>query len=296
MDIALRAASGLLMIALPLATAAVLTRRWRIGWKVVLVGVATFIAAQVLHLPFNAYVLNPLLTAAGAGATPTAGAGLVLTAAALGLSAGVFEEAARWVSYRFWIRSARSWREGVLFGAGHGGAEAVLVGVAALATLIQLVALRGQELSAVVPAEQLDLARAQVEAYWALPGWATLFGLAERISAFVIQLSLSVLVLQAFVRPGRGLWLLAAIGWHALVDAVAVYVGVATGAQTGSPGAMALTEGLIAGLAVVSLVILLHLKTREPTPAVPPTSAPQRGPLPAAEPTQEMLESSRYRR
>ncbi len=283
------------MVALPLATAAVLVRRWQVGWKLVLAGAATFVAAQVLHLPFNAYVLNPILAGLGGDLTAGPGIALAISALGLGLSAGVFEEAARWFSYRFWVRSARTWREGVVFGVGHGGLEALLVGLAAAATLIQLTALRGQDLAAIVPPDQLDLARAQVEAYWALPAWATLFALAERVSAFVIQLSLSVLVLQTFLRKGRGLWLLAAVGWHALIDAAAVYVGVATGVHSGETRALLLTEGVIALLALIGLVILFRLRpVQEQAPPPPNLPQPHRGPVSVDVPPRDRLDDSRF--
>jgi uncharacterized membrane protein YhfC len=292
-DIAVRALSGVLMIALPLGAAAVLTRRWQLGWRLVLFGGLTFVASQIGHIPFNLRVLNPWLISAGVDLAAPAGPGLVIAAVAFGLSAGVFEELARWFCYRFVIRSARTWREGVLLGVGHGGLEALFVGLSAVATLLRLLAIQGQDLAGIVPPEQLDLARAQVEAYWALPGWASLFAFVERVSAFVVQLSLSVLVLQVFLRPGRGLWLLAAIGWHALVDAVAVYVGVTSGVQTGSIGGMALTEVVIGLLALASLLVLLRLKPPKPAPP-PPPPAPHRGPVVDAAPTQERLEESRF--
>lgn len=295
MDIALRGVSPLLMIALPLATAAILTRRWQVGWRLVLAGAVTFIAAQVLHLPFNAYVLNPWLARLGGDLSSGAGIGLAISALGLGLAAGVFEEAARWLSYRFWVRSARSWRQGVVFGVGHGGVEALLVGLASAATLIQLAALRGQDLAAIVPPDQLSLATAQVEAYWALPAWASLFALAERVSALVIQLSLSVLVLQAFVRKGRGWWLLAAVGWHALIDAVAVYVGVATGAQSGSTPALLITEATIALLALIGLVVLIRLRpAQEQAQPVANVQDPHRGPVAPGDPPLDRLDDSRF--
>jgi len=203
MEVAARGAAALLLIVMPLALGAYLVRHFKIGWRLFLIGAVTFVASQIPHIPFNIYILTPLM--AGLGFGPEDGPGLALAGAALmlGLSAGVFEEGARWLTFRFWIRRSRTWPEGVGLGSGHGGAEAVITGLIALATLIQLTALRGQDLSAIVPAEQLAAAEAQIDTYWALPGWVYFFSVVERASALAVQITLSVIVLQAFLRRRR---------------------------------------------------------------------------------------------
>jgi len=295
MDIAARGAAALLMIAMPLALGAYLIRRSRSGWGLFLVGAVNFIGSQILHIPFNAYVLNPLLASAGFGAETGPGLTLALAALLLGLSAGVFEEGARWLAYRFWIRKARTWPQGLVFGSGHGGAEAVILGLLALATLLQLVVLRGQDLASLVPAEQLAAAQVQVEAYWSLPGWTFFLAAVERASSLVVQITLAVIVLQSFLRPRGGLWLLAAIGWHMLVDAVAVYAGFTTGLYGGSVTGTVITEAIIVCMAGISLVILLKLKPKAELESVPPPAPPPHaGPLPGAAESQARLDASRF--
>ena len=294
MEVAARGAAALLLIVMPLALGAYLVRHFKIGWRLFLIGAVTFVASQIPHIPFNIYILTPLM--AGLGFGPEDGPGLALAGAALmlGLSAGVFEEGARWLTFRFWIRRARTWPEGVGLGSGHGGAEAVITGLIALATLIQLTALRGQDLSAIVPAEQLAAAEAQIDTYWALPGWVYFFSVVERASALAVQITLSVIVLQAFLRRRRGLWLLAAIGWHALVDAIAVFAGVSTGVYAGSIPGTAITEILIAGMAGISLLILLRLRPATEGQGLPtPAPLPHTGPV-AVEPREDRLASSRF--
>lgn len=295
MEIGARGAAALLMIAMPLALGTYLIRRYRSGWGLFLVGAVAFIGSQIFHIPFNAYVLNPLLASTGFGAETGPGVTLALAALLLGLSAGVFEEGARWLAYRFWIRRARSWPLGLVFGSGHGGAEAVILGVLALATLLQLVVLRGQDLASIVPAEQLAAAQVQVEAYWSLPGWTFFLAAVERASSLAVQVTLAVIVLQAFLRPRGGLWLLAAIGWHALVDAVAVYAGFTTGLYGGSVTGTVITEAIIACMAGISLVMLVRLKpAAEQESAPPPAPPPHAGPLPGAAESQARLDASRF--
>ncbi len=295
MEIAARGAAALLLIAMPLALGAYLVRRFKTGWRLLLIGAVTFVLSQVLHIPFNTYVLGPLMVQLGFGTSSGPGLALAGAAILLGLSAGVFEEGARWLVYRFWIRKARTWPEGVVFGSGHGGGEAVITGLIALLTLFQLTALRGQDLATIVPAEQLAAAEAQVEAYWGLPGWVFFLSAVERASALAVQITLSVIVLQAFLRPRGGLWLLAAIGWHAVVDAVAVFAGVSTGVYGGNISGTVLTELLIAIMAGISLLILFRLRPLEPSAGtVTPVPAAHTGPVPAGEPGSDRIEASRF--
>jgi len=57
--------NGLLMIAIPLILGVVLARRWRLSWGLFGVGAATFVASQLLHIPFNNLVLTPFVTERG---------------------------------------------------------------------------------------------------------------------------------------------------------------------------------------------------------------------------------------
>jgi hypothetical protein len=91
------------------------------------------------------------------------------------------------------------------------------------------------------------------------------------------------------------LWLLAAIGWHALVDAIAVFAGVSTGVYAGSIPGTAITEILIAGVAGISLLILLRLRPATEGHGPPrPAPLPHTGPVAGVEPGDDRLASSRF--
>lgn len=79
-----------------------------------------------------------------------------------------------------------------------------------------------------------------------------LLGTLERFTALFVQVSLAVLVLQVFTRKDWR-WLLVAIGYHLIVDAVAV-----VGVRSGWP--MLMTEVMIAPFAFISLGIILGLR------------------------------------
>ena len=221
MDTLVRALNALLMIALPLILAVWLVRRLQAEWRFFFIGAGVFVFSQVLHLPFNFLVLNPLLVRLGL-TVPEDGLPLLYFALIFGFSAGIFEGLSRYIGFRFWAKDARDWQSGLMVGAGHGGVEAIFLGILALYALIQILALGGKELATVLPLEQVAFAQTQIDAYWALPWPMALMGAVERISALCLHLSASLLILQAFRRK-NGWWILTGIVWHALFDAVAVY-------------------------------------------------------------------------
>jgi uncharacterized membrane protein YhfC len=209
-----------IMIALPLALGAWMKRRFALSWVLFGWGALTFLASQALHIPFNQFLLAPWVTGLG---FPGSASGLVIGSLLLGLSAGVFEELARYLFLRRWARSARSWQSGLLYGAGHGGVEAVLLGLLALIGFVQAVALRQADLAQVLDPGDVALAQQQLQAYWTMPPAVALLGAVERVFALVVQMSAALMVVAAVVREQKR-WLLAAILWHAFVDALAVYL------------------------------------------------------------------------
>jgi uncharacterized membrane protein YhfC len=286
LDIAARGLNALLMIGFGLALGAFVARRWNQPWGLFGIGAVTFVLSQVAHIPFNSLVLNALFTRLG-WTDPASVGTLVGVAASLGLSAGVFEESARWLMFRLWARKARRWEEALMIGAGHGGIEAILLGGLAVYALIQVLALQGTDLASVVPADQVETARLQVEAYWAAPWYAALLGALERVLALCLHLSLSVLVLQAFVRR-RWIWLFLAIGWHAFVDGAAVAASQVVGPYW--------TEALIGVFALLSLAIVAALRDsagKTPQAGAAPVSRPPIG-RQDEPPSVERLDDSRF--
>ena len=279
--------NGFLMIAMPIALAIILTRRWKLGWRIWWIGAATFVLSQVGHIPFNALV-KPVFDQFGfISLHPTVQ--LIIQAAFYGLSAGLFEEGARYLILRFWAKDARSWRTGILFGGGHGGAEAIIVGSLALYAFIQLVAVRNlapEQLAQSVGANNLALAQAQINAYWSAPWYQTLLGALERLFAIPCQIALAVMVMQIFTRKNIG-WLFAAIGFHALLDGVAVF-GQAHLSVYG-------LEGVVGIFAILSVAIIFLLRQPEPVMDLEPVSAPvQPAALKPPEETGENLDKTRY--
>lgn len=237
------------MIALPIILVVFLTRKFSLPWKLALAGALTFIASQILHIPV-VYGLTALFQNGVLSIPDTWTA--IFNAIVLGLLAGIFEETARWILFKFSIKNAKTWKEGVLVGAGHGGVEALILGILASLTVINMIVLRNADLASLgVPAELVEATKQQVAAFWSTPVYMALLGFFERIFAICLHLSLSVMVLYSVVYK-RPIWFWIALLWHALVDAVAVYFLPIV-------GALAL-EGIIAVMAVISLGILFTMR------------------------------------
>jgi uncharacterized membrane protein YhfC len=251
--------NGILMIGMPLLLGFFLARRLGTKWALFGVGMATFIASQVVHFPLlwglTALFQNKVLPA------PPGPWQLLFNAVVLGLAAGLCEEVARYLVYRYWIKSARTWRQALMFGAGHGGMEAMILGGLVIVSFVNMVAMRNVNMATLPlsPAQQA-LAAKQIAAYWSAAWPVTLLGAVERAFALCIHLSAAVLVLQAFTRRNL-LWLGAAIVWHGLVDGAAV-IAVGTGLSAYR------TEAVVGCLALLGVVMVFALRPRGPEPEV----------------------------
>ena len=209
----------------------------------------------------------------------------VFSAIFLGMSAGIFEETARYFVLRFWLKKARSWRNGILFGAGHGGAEAIILGVLVLTSFVSMLVIKNTNLADVVPATQIELAQQQVAAYWSTPWYDSLLGALERLFTLPVQIALAVLVMQVFTRKNI-LWLVYAILFHALVDGSAVFLAPKLGVYW--------TEALIGGFSVISVLIIFFLRKLDPAPAVLIVPQPKISSILPIEENQENLDATRY--
>jgi len=154
-----------------------------------LLGMLAFISSQVfIRIPLLEYMQVHSTTYLMFSAMQS-----VLFAVVIGLSAGVFEEMARFIIMRFFMKQ-RNWQSGFLFGAGHGGIEAVLfVGISAFIMMF----------SSTVSVYNIDF----------------FIGGIERFFAMLLHIGLSIIVLQAVVQR-KFIYVVLAILIHGFVDAL----------------------------------------------------------------------------
>ena len=135
-----------------------------------------------------------------------------------------------------------------MFGAGHGGVEAIILGLSVLGIFIAFAVMSPEQIAALPAATQ-----AQAQAVHSAPDLLPLVGVLERIFAICIHVGMAVLVLQTFTR-GSPLYLVAAILFHAVVDGIAVYAASTWGAGV--------TEGLVGVMALLALGISFAYRPR----------------------------------
>lgn len=197
---------------LPIALSIYFYRRHKIFPAAILVGALSFAVSQL-------FTRLPLLQWAAAQTWYAAlNRHTVLLAITLSFSAGLFEETGRFLGFRFLLKRKLEWKNGIAFGIGHGGLEAiVLVGITYINNLIFSLAINSgkiDSLAAVLPPEIL----AQITA--GLTGTPPiLFAVAglERVMAIGIQIALSLVVLYG-VKNKRYIFWLYAVLLHGLVN------------------------------------------------------------------------------
>ncbi len=205
MKIAVGVLQAFAMVGGPLALAMLLRKKWRVSWSLFGFGALAFFLSKVVQLPLGSW-LGPKL-----------GTNMWVRLPIIFLLAPLCEEGARWICFRYFAKRAKSWREGLFVGLGHGGFESMILGV------LGAVALAG---AMTVPesAAEATYAKALLEA----PPLLRLMAVLERVAAVMLHLGASLLVLRA-VRDKRPIFLLAAMGLHYLFNGAGVTVGLKFG-------------------------------------------------------------------
>ena len=210
--------SALLVFVFPLGTVVYLYKKERIALKAVGVGALTFILFQIT-------TRIPLLSTLSTQPWFQELMGNLFFSAVLvgGFSAGLFEEVGRYLAFRFPLRRDLSWKNGVAYGLGHGGIEAiVLVGITYINNIVISLMINTGQFEKLI-GSGLDAATAAFIKNQLIntPPIYFLIGGLERFFTLFIQVGLSLVVLYGVVtRKIR--YLIYAILLHTLVNAPAV--------------------------------------------------------------------------
>ncbi|PEW81486.1 YhfC family intramembrane metalloprotease [Bacillus cereus] len=190
------------MISFGLPLVALLYAFWKKRYIPYMLGVLAFVVSQILiRIPILNYVSGTSTNFQMFSVMQP-----VLFVLFLSLSAGIFEEIARFIAMRYFMKQ-RDWQSGFLFGAGHGGIEAVLiVGVPVISLLLSQTFIQN--------------------------GDSYYFGGMERIVAMVLHIGLSIIVLQAVVQK-KFRYVVYAILIHGTANAIASIISLYVPGKSG---------------------------------------------------------------
>jgi uncharacterized membrane protein YhfC len=222
-------AVGIITAIIPLSIAFSLNRKFKSSWIFLAFGAAMFVLSLV-RIPLNLVAQNSFNTYFAG--IPF----LVISALFPSVTAGIFEEGCRYLGYRYLFNpERRSFSNGLMYGVGHGGSEAIIF--LTLNYVVLFVVLRAAP--GLLPPETLS----QVTD---IPVYMPLVAFLERIFALCIQIGLSILVLQTFLKKSLK-YMGYAIGLHLTVDFLAVML---------AQKSIAAAEGATGAFAVLGLLII----------------------------------------
>lgn len=245
----------LIVLAGPILVAFWVRRRYGAVWSSFFWGALTFVLSQLLRIPLLLVFQTVVNPRAAEWSEPTLfWTNLVI----LSLTAGIFEEGARYLVLSRLAKNVRTGSEGIMYGVGHGGVEAMLiVGGAAVTAMVLL--LNGDAMLAQVEEvspEQAELLAAQIQQLRETPWWMALVAIWERAMAILFHVALSLLVLLAVKRRSFSI-LLGAMLIHAFYNGAAL-IGLRLGDVLGA-------EIVITLFALAPLYLLRRLRPLLPS-------------------------------
>ena len=144
-----------------------------------------------------------------------------------GLAAGVFEETGRFLAFMTVLKKKLgNDRNALMYGAGHGGIEAILtLGLAYMGNIVMSVLINAGQtdmLTATATGEAAEQLKAVLDSLVTTAPWTYLLAIVERTLAITTHICLSVLVFFAVKKPDKGWLFPTAILLHAALDGVMV--------------------------------------------------------------------------
>jgi uncharacterized membrane protein YhfC len=210
--------SLLVIFLFPIGLAVWLRVRHRASLLAVLVGAVIFLVFQLLtRIP----LLNAL---SGTEWYMRMVAQPVLIALFLSFTAGLFEEVGRWLGFRYLLRGRWKIKDGVAYGVGHGGFEAIiLVGLTYINNIVISLMINSGQYDQLIAPSLGPASEGIRQQMTELPPLIFTTAGIERFLVIIIHIGLSLVVLQG-VRQGRPVYILYAILLHTLVNLPAVLI------------------------------------------------------------------------
>jgi uncharacterized membrane protein YhfC len=239
-----QSSSVAIVFLLPLLLAVWVHRSLGVMWRFFVYGMLVFFVFQLAtRIPLESWANRHLGPAIDKSANLQLGWMFLMA-----VTAGLVEEVGRFLGYRYLFGDqARTWDRAIMYGLGHSALEsAALVGGGAVVML------------AMVASAVQHQPGALAGAVW----WEPLLIGLERIVAIAIQVSLSMVVLQVFLRA-QIKWLVMAFIYHSMVDFTATFSQEAFGPVAGET---------VAAIWSVFALVLIYRFWGSDAPAVAPIS------------------------
>lgn len=205
--------SLLVAVGAPIVLLIIFKKKFDISIKVLLFGVLTFILfAMVLERVVHSYFL--IFNESTKALLENTWIFMLYG----GLMAGIFEETGRFIMMKYALKKYREWKDGLAFGLGHGGIEAILlVGINNITMIVLAFMINNGTYDSLVPGEAAAAMAPIYEQLTNMSPFIQLFGGVERLGALAIHIGLSILVLYG-IKQGKNIYLLYAILIHAVMD------------------------------------------------------------------------------
>lgn len=196
-------------------------RRWPGVWRAFWVGALAFVVSQLL-------TRIPLMTVVVPSLGPDVSA-FLLSGPVASYSAGLFEETGRLVMMVLLMKAFHRWIDGVTFGFGHGGIEAItLTGMAMVNNLVLAVLINAGQWPTIAAALPPETATQVLSAMTTTEPLMFLLAGVERLAAISLHVACSVIVLAGIVHGRRFVAWAVAVVLHGSFNLVAV-LGLAAG-------------------------------------------------------------------
>jgi uncharacterized membrane protein YhfC len=206
----------LITIGLPIGVALWFKKKYQLPWRIFSYGALAYFLAQALV----SILVTGFLSLIGSGRITLSDRTLYVVQIVISvLLTAVMGVIIRWLGMKHLNEDLDNLKSAYAIGIGFGGIESImLVGIPLLATFIPMVRnINIDPLTTTLEPEVIT----QIEELWQVSPIVPLAGALERIAAFVLHITVTILVLQIFKRKNN-LWLAAAVGLEALVTGVIV--------------------------------------------------------------------------
>ena len=145
-----------------------------------------------------------------------------------GCAAAVFEETGRWFAMKHFLKKNLDFPNAVMYGIGHGGFEAIVVGgITYIGNIVSALSINSgmmEKSLQLMDAPTKQQTYTALQSLWTTPAYQFYLGGAERVLAVVLQIALSLIVFKA-VKSGQKKYIAAAYLIHFAVDFTIVLCG-----------------------------------------------------------------------